>query len=97
MRRRDVLAGLGATAAAAQATASAQSAARRAGVLMSYREGDDEGQSRLAAFRDSLREAGWAEDRNLSLDARWLAEDAQRAMRSPGRQWQCEGSKGGRD
>lgn len=46
---------------------------------MSYREGDDEGRSRLTAFRDSLRESGWVESRNLSLDVRWLEGRCQRS------------------
>lgn len=81
MRRRDALAGIGAAAATWSAMAHAQGTTRRIGVLMSYREGDDEGRSRLTAFRDSLREAGWVESRNLSLDVRWLAGDSERAAR----------------
>jgi putative ABC transport system substrate-binding protein len=74
VRRREVLA-LGVAASAWPVTAYAQGPVRRIGVLMSYREGDAEGEGRLAAFRDGLREAGWAEGRNAALDVRWLAGD----------------------
>jgi putative ABC transport system substrate-binding protein len=76
---RRVFLALAAAGAAWPVTAFAQGSVRRVGVLMSYREGDPEGQSRLAAFRDSLREAGWSEGRNASLEVRWLAGSAERA------------------
>lgn len=72
---------IGAAATACPMMAPAMGMTRRVGVLMSYQEGDDEGRSRLIAFRDSLREVGWAEGRNLSLEVRWLAGDSERAAR----------------
>jgi putative tryptophan/tyrosine transport system substrate-binding protein len=44
---------------------------RRIGVLMAYAEGDPEGL--LAAFREELKNLGWAEDRNIRIDIRWAA------------------------
>jgi putative tryptophan/tyrosine transport system substrate-binding protein len=81
MRRREVLAGLGgAAAAAAPLAALAQpDRVRRIALLMSYREGDAEGRQREAAFRDSLRESGWSDGRNLRIDVRWLGGDPARA------------------
>jgi putative ABC transport system substrate-binding protein len=37
---------------------------------------DPEGQARLAAFLQQLQEAGWAVGRNLRVDIRWRAVDA---------------------
>jgi putative ABC transport system substrate-binding protein len=38
---------------------------------MGYAENDPEGQARVAAFREGLQRLGWAEGRNLRIDARW--------------------------
>src|SRR5258707_722521 len=55
---------------------------RRIGVLMGYAEGDVEGQSYLAAFREGLQKLGWVEDRNTRFDARWAtADDAEARQR----------------
>ncbi|HEX9466528.1 MAG TPA: ABC transporter substrate-binding protein [Alphaproteobacteria bacterium] len=78
MRRREFIAGLGGAALAWPLTARAQPEPRRVGVLMSNRDGDAEGQARIAAFRDALREAGWIEGRNLRLEIRWAGGDMER-------------------
>ena len=44
---------------------------RRIGVLMGFAEGDREGQTFVAAFRDGLRQLGWIEGRNIQIDRRW--------------------------
>jgi len=49
---------------------------RRIGVLMGYAESDPEGQANVAAFREGLQELGWTEGRNIRLDTRWAAADA---------------------
>ena len=56
MRQRNFIALLGGAAAAWPLAARAQQSAgmRRIGVLMSFAEGDPEGQARLGAFRDGL-------------------------------------------
>jgi putative ABC transport system substrate-binding protein len=38
---------------------------------MAYAESDPEGQAHLAAFREELQKLGWAESRNIRIDARW--------------------------
>src|SRR5258707_386032 len=38
---------------------------------------DAEGQARLVAFLQGLQEAGWAVGRNLRIDLRWGAGDAE--------------------
>jgi putative ABC transport system substrate-binding protein len=52
---------------------------RRIGVLVSnYAQTDREGQASVAAFVDTLRRLGWADGRNLQIDYRWSAGDAER-------------------
>ena len=49
---------------------------RRIGVLMGYAESDREGQANVAAFRGGLQKLGWTEGRNIRLDTRWAAAEA---------------------
>jgi putative ABC transport system substrate-binding protein len=49
---------------------------RRIGVLMSTGAVDPEGQSRLAAFLQGLQEFNWAVGRNVQIDIRWTASNA---------------------
>jgi len=51
---------------------------RRVGVLMSVAEDGPDGQPRLAAFLKGLQELGWTDGRNMRIDARWGAGDADR-------------------
>jgi putative ABC transport system substrate-binding protein len=51
---------------------------RRIGVLMGVAE-DAEGQARVKALQQGLRELGWIEGRNVLIDFRWTAGDADRA------------------
>ena len=48
----------------------------RIGVLMGYAESDREGQANIAAFLGGLQKLGWTEGRNIRLDTRWSAADA---------------------
>src|SRR6516162_8684549 len=54
---------------------------RRIGVLMHLAADDPEGQRRVAAFLQGLQEAGWAVGRNVDIDMRWAAGDADRFRR----------------
>jgi putative tryptophan/tyrosine transport system substrate-binding protein len=72
IRRREFVATLG-SAALWPLTARAEQPERRIGVLMGYAESDREGQAFLAAFREELKKLGWAEGRNVGIDARWAA------------------------
>jgi putative ABC transport system substrate-binding protein len=56
-------------------------AMRRVGVLMILRREDPEGQDRLAAFAQGLQELGWTDGRNVQIDHRWGAGDADRTRR----------------
>jgi putative tryptophan/tyrosine transport system substrate-binding protein len=51
---------------------------RRVGVLMTLHADDPEGQARLAAFLQGLQELGWTDGRNVRIDCRWAADDADR-------------------
>jgi putative tryptophan/tyrosine transport system substrate-binding protein len=54
---------------------------RRIGVLMTQAADDLEGQSRLLALAQGLQESGWTIGRNVQLDTRWGAGDAERYRR----------------
>jgi ABC-type uncharacterized transport system substrate-binding protein len=78
MRRREFITLLGIAAAAWPLTTGAQQAGgmRRIGVLMSLASDDPQAQARLAAFVRSLKELGWTDGRNVSIDTRWSAGNA---------------------
>jgi len=75
MRRRKFIALLGGSAIACSLSARAQQVdrVRRIGVLMPLAADDPEGQARLAAFLQRLRELGWTDGRNVRIDTRWTA------------------------
>src|SRR5262249_23643450 len=55
---------------------------RRIGLLMGgVAESDPEGQTFAAAFREGLQKLGWTEGRNIRIDARWAAGDAEAMQR----------------
>jgi putative ABC transport system substrate-binding protein len=76
MRRREFIELLGGFAASLP-LAGAQSAgrAKRLGVLMSSKEDDPVARERVAAFRDGLRQHGWNEGQNLTVEWRWGSGD----------------------
>ncbi len=84
MRRRDFITLLGGTAAAWPLAARAQQPERmrRVGGLVNLSADDPEGQARVAAFLQGLQEAGWAVGRNVRIDIRWGAGDAERIRRN---------------
>jgi ABC-type uncharacterized transport system substrate-binding protein len=51
---------------------------RRIGVLMSVAADGPDGQPRLAAFLNGLQQLGWTEGRNVRIELRWGAGDAER-------------------
>ena len=81
MRRRDLLLVLGAAAAARPDAVRAQQTepARRIAVLIYYAESDPEARARVAALRTGLEELGWSEGRNLQVEYRFAAYQADRA------------------
>jgi putative tryptophan/tyrosine transport system substrate-binding protein len=78
MKRRAFISLLGGTAVAWPLAARAQQAERMRliGVLMAYAESDPEGQAWVAAFCERLQKLGWAEGRNVRIDFRWSAGNA---------------------
>jgi putative ABC transport system substrate-binding protein len=78
MRRRDFIKVIAGSTAAWPLPLSAQQAERmrRIGVFMNLASNDAEGQARNAAFLQGLQEAGWAVGRNVRIDTRWGAGDA---------------------
>jgi putative ABC transport system substrate-binding protein len=54
---------------------------RRIGVLMPFAEDNPVGQARLAAFLQGLQQLGWADGRNVRIDTRWGAGDANRTRK----------------
>jgi len=80
MRRREFITVLGGAAATWPLTAYAQQpdGVRRIGVLMPLAESDLANKRQLTAFVRQLEELGWAEGRNLRIDYRWAAGDADR-------------------
>jgi ABC-type uncharacterized transport system substrate-binding protein len=79
MRRREFV-GLVVGAAALPLAARSQQGERmrRIGVLMPTAEDDPRWQAYAAAFRDGLRKLGWLEGRNIRIDQRWAAGNADR-------------------
>jgi putative ABC transport system substrate-binding protein len=77
LHRRDFISLIGGAAAAWPLAARAQQGEpmRRIGVLMYLAADDAEGQARLAAFAQALKQLGWSDGRNLRIDTRWANAD----------------------
>ena len=78
MQRREFITVLGGAALAWPRAAHADRMGR-IGVLEARTADDREGQARLAAFQQGLQELGWTDDRNVRIDHRWTAADADRS------------------
>ena len=79
MRRREFVIILGATTAWPLAARAQQpERMRRVGVLMGYAETDLAAQAQVAAFRQELQKLGWDEGRNIRIDVRFPAANADR-------------------
>src|SRR5256885_11413635 len=79
MRRREFVTLLGGATAAWPLAARAQQSERmrRIGVLTSGATADDpDGRARTAAFLQGLQQLGWIDGRNIRIDYRWGAGDA---------------------
>jgi putative tryptophan/tyrosine transport system substrate-binding protein len=79
MRRREFMTVLGGAAIGWPLAARAQGERmRRIGVLMGIAESDPARQSFVAAFTEALQELGWSSGRNIRIEYRWGAGDAER-------------------
>src|ERR1700730_971070 len=83
MRRRDFITLCGGAAAAWPLEARAQQAdrMRRIGVLMNVAADDPEAPARVGAFSQGLAELGWTIGRNVRIDYRWYAGNADAARK----------------
>jgi putative ABC transport system substrate-binding protein len=81
--RRELLAALGGAAVVWPLAARAQQPERmrRIGVLMNLAADDPESQARVVAFSQGLAELGWSVGRNMRIDIRYAAADADRFRR----------------
>ena len=77
MKRRDFIALIGGAAAwPLAARAQRPDQMRRIGVLMDYSQTDQFAESLLRVFRERLESFGWSDGRNIRIDYRWAAGDA---------------------
>jgi putative ABC transport system substrate-binding protein len=83
IRRREVITLLGASAVSWPLGAGAQQTerVRRIGVLMNLAADDPQSPVRIAAFLQGLQELGWVDGRNVRIEYRWGAGDAERVRR----------------
>ena len=76
MKRRQFVTLLGCAAAWPMAAGAQQGdRVRRIGVLYSYAEADKEAVAHMAAFREALQKAGWADGHNIRIDYRGALND----------------------
>jgi putative tryptophan/tyrosine transport system substrate-binding protein len=78
MRRRDFIIGGAAAAWPLAARAQQPDRMRRIAVLMAFDENDPQPKSWLSAFMKALAGLGWTDGRNLSVNVRWAAGNADR-------------------
>jgi putative tryptophan/tyrosine transport system substrate-binding protein len=80
MKRRDFITLVGGAAVMWPLATRAQQPdrMRRIGVLMAFDENDPDPKSWLSGFMKALAELGWTDGRNLSMNVRWAAGNADR-------------------
>jgi len=82
LRRREFIAGLGGAAAWPLAARTQQpTRMRRIGVLNSVAADDPQSQRRMTALAQGLQQLGWTDGRNVLIETRWGAGDAERLRR----------------
>ena len=79
--RRELLAALGGAVAWPFTARAQQERMRRVGVLMNLTADDPETSARVTAFAQGLQQLGWTDGRNVRIDYRWSAGDADRSRK----------------
>jgi putative ABC transport system substrate-binding protein len=83
MKRREFMSLLGGAAAWPLAARAQQGERmRRIGVLMSLASDDPQSMARIAAFVQGLQQLGWTDGRDVRIDYRWGAADADRIRKN---------------
>ena len=83
MNRRQLVSSLGVVAIMGPRIVLAQPSpgrSRRIGLMMAISENDPEGLNRVETFRQSLKEAGWADGQNIAIETAWYRGNFQRAQ-----------------
>jgi len=80
MKRREFLSLMGGVAVSWPFVARAQQAGdvRRVGVIVNVAADDPEAKATIATFKEAMQQLGWSEGRNLQIDFRGAAGDAER-------------------
>jgi putative ABC transport system substrate-binding protein len=78
VRRREFIAVFGGAAALAGAAFAQSERMRVMGLLLSQREGDQEGNDRIIAIREGLQKLGWIEGSNIRIEIRYASGSAER-------------------
>ena len=78
MKRRDFISLLGGAAAWPLSARAQPERVKRIGVLVNLTADDPEARARIAAFRQGLQELGRTDGRNVRIDVRWAAANADR-------------------
>ena len=80
MRRRDFIRGIAGSAInwPLATRAQQQEHMHRIGVLMNRAADDPDGQARLAAFKEALKQLGWSDGGNMRMDTRWGEDNVDR-------------------
>jgi putative ABC transport system substrate-binding protein len=88
LRRRELIAALGGTAAWSLAARAQQpDRMRRIGLLMATAEDDPETKLRLAGLQQGLEKLGWSEGRNIHLDKRFASAPSEIRQGSSRKRW----------
>jgi hypothetical protein len=83
MKRREFIGALGSVAVWSRESLGQQAnRPRRITLILANGEDDPQAQERMKAFRESLRETGWKDGENATIQVRWVAQNPDRAMRS---------------
>src|SRR5688500_6451117 len=80
MRRRGFMVAWGSAAIRPRQARAQQRRPSRVTLIIANSEDDPQGPERVKAFRESLREAGWIDGGNATIEVRWLAQNPDRAM-----------------